>query len=253
MKIKVGAVSYLNTKPMLIGLNNSAISGSIELLLDHPAGLTSLIQKGEIDIGLLPVGALSEIGTYSIISEYCIGTIREVASVAVFSEVPMENIENVFLDYQSRTSVLLCQILFKKLWKKNVRFVLASGDSYLDEIKGTSAGLIIGDRALAYRKKSTYIYDLGIGWKELTGLPFVFAVWVAKTKPDNTFMSQFNEAVGFGIQQIVSSSATEVFSGYNLYKYFTENISYHLDQDKLAGLQLFLDEVNQIEPLTVAN
>lgn len=250
MKIKVGAVSYLNTKPMLVGLRKSPIVAQIELLLDHPSALAKLIRKGEIDIGLLPVGALSEIGLYTIITDYCIGTLNEVASVAVFSEVPMENIENVFLDYQSRTSVLLCQILFKKLWKKDVRFVHASGDSYLDEIKGTSAGLIIGDRALAFRKKSTYIYDLGIGWKELTGLPFVFAVWVAKTKPDNTFMSQFNEAIGLGIQQIISSSRTEYFSGYNLFKYFTENISYHLDHDKHAGLQLFLDEVNQIEPLT---
>ena len=235
---------------MLVGLRKSPIAAQIELVLDHPSALATLIRKGDIDIGLLPVGALSEIGSYTIITDYCIGTLQEVASVAVFSEVPMENIENVYLDYQSRTSVLLCQILFKKLWKKDVRFVLASGDSYLDEIKGTTAGLIIGDRALAYRKKSTYIYDLGIGWKDLTGLPFVFAVWVAKTKPDDTFISQFNEAVGLGIQQITNSSATEVFSAYNLYKYFTENISYNLDQDKLAGLQLFLDEVNQIETLT---
>jgi chorismate dehydratase len=253
MKIKVGAVSYLNTKPMLVGLTQSPMSAHIELLLDHPAALARLIRKGEIDIGLLPVGALRDLGSYSIITDYCIGTIEEVASVAVFSEVPMEKIETVVLDYQSRTSVLLCQLLFKKWWKKDVRFIKATGDSYLEEIKGNTAGLIIGDRALSHRKQCSFIYDLGTGWKQMTGLPFVFAVWVAKETPEAAFLDQFNDAVGYGIQQIESASTAEVFSDYNLYTYFTKNISYQFDQDKKVGLQLFLEEINQLEILETSN
>jgi chorismate dehydratase len=253
MKINVGAVSYLNTKPMLVGLKTPPMAAQIKLQLDHPAALVRLIRKGEIDIGLLPVGALSEIGSYTIITDYCIGTLQEVASVAVFSDVPMEKIETVILDYQSRTSVLLCQILFKKWWKRDVKFVQANGDNYLEEIKGTTAGLIIGDRALLHRKQSNYIYDLGTGWKQFTGFPFVFAVWVAKGNPDEAFLSQFNKAVGYGIQHIDSVSATEDFSDYNLHTYFTKNISYNFDQDKHEGLQLFLDEINQIETLEESN
>lgn len=252
-KIRVGAVSYLNTKPMLVGLLKSPMAEHIELLLDHPAALARLIRKGEIDIGLLPVGALREIGSYSIITDYCIGTIEEVASVAVFSEVPMEKIKTVILDYQSRTSVLLCQLLFNKWWKRDVKFVKATSDNYLEDIKGNTAGLIIGDRALSYRKQSRYIYDLGTGWKEMTGLPFVFAVWAAKGNPGEAFLSQFNDAVGFGIQQIESVAANEDFSDYNLYTYFTQNISYQFDKDKQAGLQLFLDEINQLEISEVFN
>lgn len=238
---------------MLLGLSRSPLVEHIELLLDHPASLAQLIKKGGIDIGLLPVGALREIGSYSIITDYCIGTIDEVASVAVFSEVPMEKIETVVLDYQSRTSVLLCRLLFKKWWKRDVQFIKAAGENYLKEIKGNTAGLIIGDRALSQRKQSGYIYDLGTGWKQMTGLPFVFAVWVAKETPDPDFLEQFNESVGFGIQHIESISAAEDFSDYNLYTYFTKNISYQFDQDKKAGLQLFLEEINQLETLDLHN
>lgn len=160
-KIRVGAVSYLNTKPMLYGLLSGPLSAQIELILDFPAGLANLLQNGELDVGLLPVGALHELGDYSIITNSCIGTTGEVASVAVFSNVPMNEITTVILDYQSRTSVLLCQILFRKLWKKQVRFKKASNENYLQEIGGNTAGLIIGDRALLHRSKSKYIYDLG--------------------------------------------------------------------------------------------
>ena len=238
---------------MLVGLSRSPLKEHFELHLDHPAALAQLIKKGEIDIGLLPVGALRDIGSYSIITDYCIGTIQEVASVAVFSEVPMDKIETVLLDYQSRTSVLLCQLLFKKWWKKEVRFKKATSEIYLEEINGTTAGLIIGDRALTHRKQSKYIYDLGTGWKQMTGLPFVFAVWVAKGNPGDEFLGQFNEAVGFGIHQIELVIATEDFSDYDLYTYFTQNISYQFDQEKQAGLQLFLEEINQLETLDLHN
>ena len=161
-KIKVGAVSYLNTKPLLYGLEHGPIKNEIELILDYPARLVEMLKTGAIDIGLVPVGALSELGEYHIVSDYCIGTEGEVASVALFSQVPMEEIETVILDYQSRTSVKLCKLLFEKHWKKNVQFIDAKDEKYIEEIKGTTAGLIIGDRALAFRGKSNYIYDLGL-------------------------------------------------------------------------------------------
>lgn len=82
------------------------MSNEVELVLDYPANLVRLLQSNQIDIGLIPVGALPSLGDYHIISDYCIGTEGEVASVAVFSEVPMEEIDTVLLDYQSRTSVM---------------------------------------------------------------------------------------------------------------------------------------------------
>ncbi|NBO50338.1 MAG: hypothetical protein EBU80_11610, partial [Chitinophagia bacterium] len=99
-KIRVGAVSYLNTKPFIYGLENGPIKEEIDLVVDYPARLVTMLKNGQIDIGLVPVGALPGLGEYHIVSDYCIGTEGEVASVAVFSEVPMEEIENVYLDYQ---------------------------------------------------------------------------------------------------------------------------------------------------------
>ena len=163
-------MSYLNTKPLLFGLEHGQMSNEVELVLDYPANLVRLLQSNQIDLGLIPVGALPSLGEYQIISDYCIGTEGEVASVAVFSEVPMEEIDTVFLDYQSRTSVMLCRILFEKHWKKQVQFIDAKDESYIDNIRGNVAGLVIGDRAIKMKDSFKFKFDLGLGWKEMTGL-----------------------------------------------------------------------------------
>ncbi len=87
-RIRVGAVSYLNTKPLLYGLQHGPIKDEIELKLEYPARLVGMLKTGEIDIGLVSVGALTELGEYHVVSDYCIGTEGEVASVAVFSQFP---------------------------------------------------------------------------------------------------------------------------------------------------------------------
>lgn len=242
-KIKVGAVSYLNTKPLLYGLEHGPIKNEIELILDYPARLVEMLKTGAIDIGLVPVGALPELGEYHIVSDYCIGTEGEVASVALFSQVPMEEIETVILDYQSRTSVKLCKLLFEKHWKKNVQFIDAKDEKYIEEIKGTTAGLIIGDRALTFRGKSNYIYDLGSGWKEMTGLPFVFALWVSKNKIESDFIESFKCNSFIGINNLEKISDIKTFLDYDLNIYYTSNISYEFSLQKKIGLKHFLELV----------
>lgn len=242
-KIRVGAVSYLNTIPMLEGLQKGPIATEICLQLHYPAGLAGMLKAGEIDIALLPVGVLPELGNYEILGDVCIGTVGEVASVAVFSQVDMEMIETVILDYQSRTSVLLCRILFGKLWKRTVKFIPATDESYIEQIQGTTAALIIGDRALSYRDQVKHVFDLGQGWQKLTGLPFVFAVWVATKPLESEFVKRFAEAVQEGTGQLRHIADRIDFPDYDLYTYFTNNISYKLDQAKMKGLQRFLEEI----------
>ena len=237
-------MSYLNTKPLLYGLQHGPIKDEIELILDYPARLVEMLKTGEIDIGLVPVGALPELGEYHIVSDYCIGTEGEVASVAVFSQVPMEEIETVILDYQSRTSVKLCKLLFEKHWKRDVKFIDATNDDYIDEIKGTTAGLIIGDRALAYRGRSNYIYDLGLGWKEMTGLPFVFAVWVAKSTMDEAFIKLFSDSTALGLLNMDEIKQHALFKEYDLGLYYSKNISYAFSDSKKIGLRNFIDRVS---------
>ena len=222
------------------------MSNEVELVLDYPANLVRLLQSNQIDIGLIPVGALPSLGDYHIISDYCIGTEGEVASVAVFSEVPMEEIDKVLLDYQSRTSVMLCKILFEKHWKKKVQFIDAKDESYIDNIRGNVAGLVIGDRALKIRSKFSYIYDLGLGWKEMTGLPFVFAVWVRKKEISGEFIPLFNEANGMGLSKINLIIDYNNESIYPMDMYFRKNISYRLTEGMRESMSLYLSFLKNI-------
>ena len=124
-----------------------------------------------------------------------------VASVCLFSEVEINKIEKVLLDYQSKTSVALCKVLMKNYWKKDVLFEDAKGD-FAKEIKKNTAAVLIGDRALQQRKTSKYIYDLGGAWKAMTGLPFVFAAWISNKKLPEDFIELFNQKNAEGINNI---------------------------------------------------
>jgi chorismate dehydratase len=239
-------VSYLNTKPLLYGLEHGQMSNEVELVLDYPANLVRLLQSNQIDIGLIPVGALPSLGDYHIISDYCIGTEGEVASVAVFSELPMEEIDTVLLDYQSRTSVMLCKILFEKHWKKQVQFIDAKDESYIDNIRGNVAGLVIGDRALKIRDKFKFKFDLGLAWKEMTGLPFVFAVWVRKKEISGEFIPLFNEANGMGLSKINLIIDHNNESSYPMDMYFRKNISYRLTEGMRESMSLYLSFLKNI-------
>jgi chorismate dehydratase len=153
--------------------------------------------------------------------------------------VPLEKIEKVVLDYQSRTSVALARVLIEKYWKLSVVFEEA-GENFRDEIKGTTAAVVIGDRAFEQRKMSPYKYDLAATWIEFTGLPFVFAAWVANKKLPEDFIMSFNEANKTGLQNIDAVVAENVSPYYDLKKYYTENISYDLSANKRKGLKKFL-------------
>ncbi len=225
----------------MYGLQQNSISRNIDLVLDFPANLIKLLKSGQIDIGLVPVGALLDLHQYQIVSDYCIGTRGEVASVAVFSQVEMSCIEKVLLDYQSRTSVQLCKILFDRYWKKKVEFIDASGEDYLDMIEGNTAGLIIGDRALQYRSRSKFIFDLGSAWRDMTGLPFVFAVWVSQRPMDDEFLKLFNDANALGIaslDKVVSIHGS--LTSYDLGFYYAHNIDYKIDDEMMKGISTYL-------------
>ena len=240
-KIKVGAVSYLNTKPLLYGITRSEeLIEKIELITDYPASIASMLIEDIIDIGLVPVAVIPKLSEYNIVGNYCIGAEGDVASVCLFSDVPLENIETILLDYQSRTSVNLCKVLLKHYWKINPALQDAKTD-FRNHINGTTAGVVIGDRALEQRHQSRYIYDLAGAWKAFTGLPFVFAAWIANKKLPEDFCTLFNKANGIGLQHLPEVIAENPYMVYSLNTYYTQNISYELTDEKRKGLQLFLE------------
>lgn len=238
-KIRVGAVSYLNTKPLVYGFEKGLMKEEVELIFDYPAKIAAMLLNDEIDVGLIPVAVLPKLKEHHIISDYCIGASQPVASVCLFSDVPLEEIKEILVDYQSRTSAALLRILLKKYW--NIDPVLVdTGNGYQQNIKGTTAGLVIGDRALEQRQHSTYSYDLAEAWQQMTGLPFVFAAWIANKKLPDTFKASFNTATGSGLQHIDEIVQAVNFKAYDMNEYYTKNIDYRLDEKKIAAVRLFL-------------
>ena len=235
----MGAVNYLNTKPLIYGFEHGLMKDEIELLLDYPSKIAAKLKNDEIDVGLVPVAIIPELKDHYIISDYCIGCDGEVGSVCLFSQVELHKIERILLDYQSKTSVDLLTILLRDHWKIAPELITTSED-YSKDIKGTTAGMMIGDRALEQRTKSTYKYDLGLEWKNFTGLPFVFAAWISNKILDPVFINNFNDANRSGLEQIDKVIDENPYAVFDLKKYYTDYISYELTEEKKRGMNLFL-------------
>jgi chorismate dehydratase len=243
-KIKVGAVSYLNTKPLIYGFEKGMMRNELNLLFDFPSNIARKLLNDEIDIGLVPVAALPAMKEHYIVADYGISCDGAVASVCLFSDVPLVEIKTVLLDYQSRTSVALLKILLKEHWKITPELIAAE-KGFEQNISGSTAGLVIGDRAFKQIPVSKYHYDLGVAWKEMTGLPFVFAAWVANKKLPADFITSFNKATAEGMKHIDEIVAQNKFDGYDLHQYYTQNIIYLVDENKLKGLELFLQKLSK--------
>ncbi|MBU6157760.1 MAG: menaquinone biosynthesis protein [Bacteroidetes bacterium] len=244
-KIKIGAVTYLNTKPLIYGMQQESFLKDHELILSYPARLAEMLKKGELDVALVPVAILPELPEYHIVSDYCIASDFEVASVCLFSEKPLSEIKKVYLDYQSRTSVALLKILFKEHWKQEVEWLAATNESYIDKIQGDTAGLIIGDRALQFHDRFAYRHDLATAWRAMTGLPFVFAVWVSLREMDKEWIDLFNQVNQLGQQFIETIIQLQAYPHFDLGKYYKNCIAYRLTPDYLKGMGLFLNWYKQ--------
>ncbi len=239
-RIKVAAVSYLNTKPLLYGIEKSRLINEIDLVVDYPSMLAKRLQEGSIDLALLPVAAMHGIKGAHIVSDYGIASDGNVVSVALFSHVPLADVKSVYLDYQSRTSVKLAQVLLQNYWKQKVEYKQAD-EHFIDSIKGDTAGVIIGDRALMCLPDFEYVYDLSAAWKAWTGLDFIFAAWVANKQLPADFLVKFNAANSFGINHFDEVIAQNPFPAYDLKTYYTKNIKYFLDEGKREGLKRFME------------
>ena len=250
-KIKVSAVSYLNTLPFLNGINNSKISSELELSLDVPSDCAKKLLTGEVDLGLIPIAILPQLKEYYIVSDYCIGAEGDVDSVALFSDVPLNEIESIYLDYQSKTSVNLVQVLAKEYWKISPNWINAE-EGFENEIKAKTAGVIIGDRTFNLLKTYKYKYDLAGEWFKFTGLPFVFACWVSNKKLPTSFIQGFNDALKTGIE-----NRNDVILNHNignvskdiLEVYLTKRISYQLDNRKKNAMREFLNYLENRKPI----
>ncbi len=246
-KIKLIAVNYLNTKPFIYGLFQSGLDKQLDIQKDIPAVCAEKLISGEVDIALIPVGALHELKEHFIVSDYCIGCDGPVQTVCLYSHIPIWEVKTVYLDTHSRTSKALAKILLKEHWNNSkvvYKPVIKAEEILLEE---SAAVLAIGDKTIGMDKKCRHTYDLGDAWKEMTGLPFIFAAWVANKKLDPEFIDQFNKALSLGLSQIdeLTFILPETDKRFDLKTYFEKYISYDLDDKKKEALRLFLSKIDK--------
>lgn len=241
-KIKVSTVSYTNTLPFLQGIRASEkLLDQIDLSVDVPAECARKVIQNEADLGIIPIAALSRLQDYHIVTDYCIGSDGAVDSVFIFSSKPIEEIQTLRLDHQSRTSNGLARILLQYYWKQNVS-VSMEGE--------TDAYVLIGDRTFGKKEEVPYIYDLGEIWKKFTGLPFAFAVWVANKKLPDSFIEDFNIALRDGL-----SHPEDVIPGLKTYPnfdykiYLTEFLDFNLDENKRKAIDKYLELYKTLEEI----
>ena len=221
------------------------MGNEIELSLDTPFVCAEKLLNEKADIGLVPVAIIPELQESHIISDFCIGADGTVETVLLLSDVPLEKINCVLLDYQSRTSVLLLKILAEKFWKISPQRINTEID-FEKNIKDKTAGLVIGDRTFALKKKFRYVYDLAEEWKIFTGLPFVFACWVSNKKLDKDFISRFNSALESGIKNIPLVASQYPSNGFDALDYLTKKVSYDFDERKKQAMKYFLQLVQEL-------
>ncbi len=247
--IRISAISYLNTAPFAYGLRHSPISKSIELLYGYPLECAQRLKNGEVDVSLLPVGSLPNFSSYNFISDYCIGAEGKVRTVALVTNSPLNQVKKIYLDYQSRTSVLLIKILCREKWGIQPEFInLKPEQNYLTLMDGEAA-VLIGDKVFRAEKIFKHIYDLSNEWYQAYGLPFVFAVWVSIRRFPDDFIAEFNKALQLGISSI--PQAIEEFQNLSISKeesleYLQKNISFKLDEQKFKAVEKFLSLIKSL-------
>jgi chorismate dehydratase len=176
--LNLGSVSFLNAKPLIFGLDRCP---DVRLTLDVPSRLLDGLLDGRFDVALLPVIDYQRMPGLRLLTSGGIGCDGPTLTVRIFSPVPVERITTLACDTDSHTSVALARIVLAKLYNLRPRFIdLAAG-----AVAGDTALLLIGDKVVCEEPKGLpYQVDLGDAWKRLTGLPFVFAAWIARQGVD---------------------------------------------------------------------
>jgi chorismate dehydratase len=249
-KIRISAVRYANTYPFIYGLKESGFSEKIILELDHPADCAAKLIGNKADIVLIPVGALPALKDYRIITDYCIGANGHVRTVMLLFNCAFEDIDTIYLDYRSRTSVNLVKVLAENWWKKKIKWVNTAENFDFLKISCNEAVVLIGDQCIEFEGHFSNGLDLSMEWKNFTGLPFVFACWATNKPIENSIIDELNAALKTGVTNI--DKVVTYFSSISPMKsnilktYLTENINFVLDTEKKRVISLFLSYMNNL-------
>lgn len=248
--VRIGAVSYLNSKPLIEGLEE--LAPEAELILDYPSHLADDLADGKLDLALVPSIECLIHPEYRIVSDACVATRGPVLSVKLFSRVPIAEIKNLALDEGSRTSAALVRIMLSdRFGVEPTLEPLPLEDSTENSI--ADAILLIGDRAIHPPKEHfEVIWDLGEEWTEWTGLPFVFALWVAREDTNlNNVEQSLYEARDQGLlnlEQIARREAPKLgITVQTACDYLLNNLYFRIGPAEQSGLKLFIQLATKLD------
>lgn len=242
-KLRVGIVNFLNSKPLAWGFLKGHHADLFAPSYHPPALVARLLGQGNLDIGLIPSIEVQRIPNLRVLPDMCVAARHEVRSVLLVSRGPVEEIRRVALDQNSRTSATLVRILLRERYGLDPEYLHERPDP--ERMLGEAdAALIIGDPALHVDRERYHIIDLAAEWHELTGLPFVFAVWAVRPEveiPDLPFY--FKSSLRYGLSSLdtlVRESAAELgLDTSEVRSYLTENLSFFLRREEIEGLEEF--------------
>ncbi|MBV9145405.1 MAG: menaquinone biosynthesis protein [Acidobacteria bacterium] len=250
-RLRVSAISYLNTAPLMWDFEQSSgrdrLREEFDVSYTIPSRCAQMLAEEAADIGIIPVAAYATIPNLVILPDVAIASKGAVRSILLVSTKPIDEIRSVALDSSSRSSAALIQILFAKYWRQEVRYVSAEPD-LIRMLSICDAALLIGDPALQVDRSRYVTWDLGEEWRAFTGKPFVFAFWAARAAcADERELSDaaqvFRESRDQGLHHIAEIAAVWApklrLSKQEIARYLEGNIHYFLDQENLAGMQLF--------------
>ncbi len=242
---RLGVVSYLNSRPLIEGLESAP---DVRILYDVPARLPGLLASGEVDVALVPVIDLAQRGeAWKIVSDACIGCDGETLTVRVFSRVLPERIERLHVDGHSHTSVALARLIWRQAYGRELVVQPYDGAASSQ----CQAVLLIGDKVVQHRLIDfNHDIDLGGAWKTLTGLPFVFAVWAApRDLPSDDLAVRLSAARDAGVRR-ARVIAADLAPGLGwpvelAQRYLSVRLKFTLTQRQRAGMSRFIDMARQ--------
>jgi chorismate dehydratase len=243
--IRAGAVSYLNTRPLVFGLDQGLGRDRIALSYDVPSVLAGRMAAGELDLALLPVVELARIPGLVVIPGLAIGSLGNCRSVLLVARKPLADVRSVALDPESRTSNALAAVLFAEAWGVTPEFAIGPRDLGL-ALAEHDAAVRIGDKALFEPlPEGTIAYDLGGAWTARTSLPFVFAVWAARPGVvDREVYEMLHASRRAGSAALADIAADYTWTGRQYpeisLSYLRDAMRYRLGDPEVAAMRRFL-------------
>jgi chorismate dehydratase len=274
-KLRIAIVEYLNTAPLVWGFTEGPLAGKYELSFGVPSLCAESLRNGQSDIGIIPAIEYQRMEGMVALPGMAIAAKREVRSLLVVAKKPIELAKRIALDTSSRSTAALVRLLAAGYWKISPEFMEAAPDPS-EMLKQADAALVIGDPALRMSLKmdalsgktppgdqqccqgdpdelpvpgfeTLFVYDVAHQWREMTGKPCVLAIWVGRPEvftPE--VVADFEASKRYGLERLreISEAASVKLDlpARALERYLVENINFELDEENLAGLQLYFEK-----------